>query len=96
MVQETSQSTSPCLPPQPTHGEEKDNQAVAPSRPNIFGELRSVSGFFTHGFRHPLETARTMAPTAHQLTFGLVGKAFKPERDIGDLAGKVILVTGGM
>lgn len=27
--------------------------------------------------------------------FGLGGKSFVPEKDIPDLAGKVILVTGG-
>ena len=30
-----------------------------------------------------------------ELTFGAVGSLFNPQRDIGDLDGKVIFVTGG-
>src|SRR5262245_36256516 len=95
MVQETSEPSFSSTPGQPSHGEKKNGQ-TAPPRSGIFRDLLNASGFVTHVLRHPLETARTMAPTLHQLSFGLVGEAFKPERDIGDLSGKVVLVTGGM
>ncbi|PWY83452.1 short-chain dehydrogenase/reductase family protein [Aspergillus heteromorphus CBS 117.55] len=43
----------------------------------------------------PTEFYSSLGPTVNELTFGLLGYSFKPERDIEDLSGKVILVTGG-
>ncbi|PYH91928.1 short-chain dehydrogenase/reductase family protein [Aspergillus ellipticus CBS 707.79] len=43
----------------------------------------------------PVELYSSLGPTLNELTFGLFGYSFKPERDIEDLSGKVVLVTGG-
>ena len=54
-------------------------------------------GLFTrHAITHPLDFAASVGPTLNEATFGLLGSSFDPQRDIGDLSGKVILVTGGM
>ncbi|BDD61638.1 hypothetical protein MAP00_006676 [Monascus purpureus] len=56
----------------------------------------AISGFFVNGlFRHPLDFYSSVGPTLSELTFGLCGESFVPERDIGDLTGKVVFVTGG-
>ena len=57
----------------------------------------STFGLFTrHAITHPLDFAASVGPTLNEATFGLLGSSFDPQRDIGDLSGKVILVTGGM
>lgn len=58
-------------------------------------DLAAVSGFATGGLRKPLEMMSSVGPTLNEATFGLLGSSFKPVRDIPDLAGKVIFVTGG-
>lgn len=51
--------------------------------------------FVADSFRHPLETASSVGPTLSELTLGFVGESFVPERDIRDLTGQVVFVTGG-
>ncbi|KAE8374871.1 hypothetical protein BDV26DRAFT_269124 [Aspergillus bertholletiae] len=48
-----------------------------------------------HGLRHPLDMYSSIGPTLSEATFGLLGSSFEPSRDIGDLTGKVVFVTGG-
>jgi phage terminase large subunit-like protein len=55
----------------------------------------ATRGFATYSLRHPCEAMSSFGPTLNEATFGLLGAAFKPERDIRDLDGKVVLVTGG-
>ncbi|KAF7719051.1 Uncharacterized protein PECH_000233 [Penicillium ucsense] len=55
----------------------------------------ATSGFATYALRHPLEGLSSFGPTLSEATFGLLGASFKPERDITDIEGKTILVTGG-
>ncbi|PLN80296.1 putative short-chain dehydrogenase/reductase family protein [Aspergillus taichungensis] len=56
----------------------------------------AVFGLFArHAITHPLDFAASVGPTLNEATFGLLGSSFDPQRDIGDLSGKVILVTGG-
>ncbi|KAJ5894920.1 hypothetical protein N7495_006611 [Penicillium taxi] len=55
----------------------------------------ATTGFVTHALRHPIESFLSIGPTLNEATVGLAGSYFKPERDIGSLKGKVILVTGG-
>ncbi|KAJ5143557.1 uncharacterized protein N7515_002344 [Penicillium bovifimosum] len=58
-------------------------------------DIIATRGFATYSLRHPLEAMSSFGPTLSEATFGLLGTAFKPERDIRDLDGKVVLVTGG-
>ena len=59
-------------------------------------DVAAITGLFSKGLiPHPLDFCSSFLPTLNELTFGLYGESFVPERDIGDLAGKVILVTGG-
>lgn len=51
--------------------------------------------FARHAITHPLDFAASVGPTLNEATFGLLGSSFDPQRDIEDLSGKVILVTGG-
>ncbi|KAA8643405.1 hypothetical protein EYZ11_010115 [Aspergillus tanneri] len=44
---------------------------------------------------HPVDFFASVGPTVNELTFGLFGSSFEPQRDIGDLSGKVVLITGG-
>lgn len=60
-------------------------------------DLKATSGFITNGlFPRPLEFFSSVGPTVNELTFGLLGQSFVPQRDIRDLTGKVVFVTGGM
>ncbi|RAK74716.1 putative short-chain dehydrogenase/reductase family protein [Aspergillus fijiensis CBS 313.89] len=45
--------------------------------------------------QRPSEYYHNFGPTLNELSFGLLGWSFQPQRDIVDLSGKVILVTGG-
>ncbi|PYH45331.1 putative short-chain dehydrogenase/reductase family protein [Aspergillus saccharolyticus JOP 1030-1] len=45
--------------------------------------------------QRPSEYYHHFGPTLNELSFGLLGWSFQPQRDIIDLTGKVILVTGG-
>lgn len=49
----------------------------------------------SYALRHPKDFFSSVGPTLNELTFGTVGSLFNPQRDIGDLDGKVIFVTGG-
>lgn len=46
--------------------------------------------------RNPMELYSSFGPTLNELTFGALGDSFVPERDVGDLTGRVVFVTGGM
>ena len=52
-------------------------------------EVIETTGFFTPYIFHPIQGFHTYFPTMGAATFD-------PETSIGDLAGKVILVTGGV
>ncbi|KAL4787695.1 hypothetical protein BJX76DRAFT_345381 [Aspergillus varians] len=60
-----------------------------------FQDVIGLSGLVSHAIRHPLDFHHSVGPTLNELTGGLLGSAFDPERDIPDLSGKVIFVTGG-
>ncbi|KAL4937369.1 hypothetical protein BDV06DRAFT_232639 [Aspergillus oleicola] len=60
-----------------------------------FQDVVGLSGMIAHGLRHPLDFHYSVGPTLSELTGGLLGSSFVPERDIPDLSGKVIFVTGG-
>ncbi|KAK2855700.1 hypothetical protein FQN49_004926 [Arthroderma sp. PD_2] len=44
---------------------------------------------------HPLEASRLLALNIYQFGSQIYGSAFRPERDIVDQSGRVILITGG-
>ncbi|KAK1141778.1 hypothetical protein N8T08_008443 [Aspergillus melleus] len=48
-----------------------------------------------HALCHPADFYSSVGPTVNELSFGLLGSPFKPQRDIGDLSGKVVFITGG-
>ncbi|KAJ6179827.1 Nascent polypeptide-associated complex subunit beta [Penicillium mononematosum] len=58
-------------------------------------DIIATRGFATYSLRHPREALSSFGPTLNEATFGYLGPSFKPERDIRNLDGKVILVTGG-
>ncbi|OQE41740.1 hypothetical protein PENCOP_c004G07172 [Penicillium coprophilum] len=58
-------------------------------------DIMATRGFVTYGLRHPREALSSFGPTLNEATFGFLGTSFQPERDIRDLEGKVVLVTGG-
>lgn len=49
----------------------------------------------SYALQHPKDLFSSVGPTLHEATFGALGSLFDPKRDIGDLTGKVIFVTGG-
>ncbi|KAF7155642.1 hypothetical protein CNMCM5623_008184 [Aspergillus felis] len=49
----------------------------------------------SYAILHPLDFYSSVGPTVNETTFGLLGASFDPKRDITDLSGKVIFVTGG-
>lgn len=59
------------------------------------GAMSPVFGFASYGLRHPRDLFSSVGPTLNELTFGALGSSFDPQKDIGDLTGKVIFVTGG-
>ncbi|KAF4212153.1 hypothetical protein CNMCM6805_002126 [Aspergillus fumigatiaffinis] len=54
-----------------------------------------ATSFASHAILHPLDFYSSVGPTLNESTFGLLGASFDPRRDITDLSGKVIFVTGG-
>ncbi|KAL4933721.1 uncharacterized protein BDV17DRAFT_278866 [Aspergillus undulatus] len=60
-----------------------------------FQDVVGLSGMLTHALRHPLDFNHSVGPSLNEITGGLIGSSFVPERDIPDLSGKVIFVTGG-
>lgn len=55
----------------------------------------AMSTFALSALRQPGDLFASVGPTLNELSFGLLGSSFKPERDVEDLSGKVIFVTGG-
>lgn len=49
----------------------------------------------SYALHHPQNLLTSVGPTLNEATFGVLGSSFDPKRDIGDLSGKVIFVTGG-
>lgn len=49
----------------------------------------------SYALHHPQDLLSSVGPTLNEATFGALGSSFDPKRDIGDLSGKVIFVTGG-
>lgn len=72
------------------------NQSVATGEGRFAYELRVLLRMTGYGMLHPKELLGSMGPTLNELTCGKFGKSFDPKKDIGDLSGKVILITGGM
>ncbi|EAW08826.1 putative short-chain dehydrogenase/reductase family protein [Aspergillus clavatus NRRL 1] len=58
-------------------------------------DLPVISKFASHAILHPLDFFSSVGPTLNELSFGLLGASFDPKRDIVDLSGKVVFVTGG-
>ncbi|KAI9933879.1 hypothetical protein ASPWEDRAFT_104407 [Aspergillus wentii DTO 134E9] len=58
-------------------------------------DLATMGNFFFGSLRHPIDLFSSVGPTLNELTFGLMGSSFEPDRDIRDLTGKVVFVTGG-
>ena len=56
-------------------------------------DLRDFRHAFFELFLHPVDTYHALAHLKVYELFG--GNSFSPEKDIPDLSGKVILVTGG-
>ncbi|KAF3490723.1 short-chain dehydrogenase/reductase [Arthroderma uncinatum] len=62
---------------------------------STFKELVALLSFANILLAHPLETCRLLALGIHQFGRQLFGYGFRPERDVIDQSGKVILITGG-
>ncbi|KAJ5092516.1 hypothetical protein NUU61_007386 [Penicillium alfredii] len=60
-----------------------------------FRDLAATGKFITYSLRHPLEGWLSFGPSLNEATFGLLGSSFHPDRDIADLNGKVVFITGG-
>ncbi|KAL1859858.1 hypothetical protein Plec18167_006330 [Paecilomyces lecythidis] len=61
----------------------------------ILRDVTVMGRFVADSLRHPLETTSSIGPTLSELTLGFFGESFVPERDIRDLTGQVVFVTGG-
>ncbi|GKZ79622.1 hypothetical protein AnigIFM56816_003825 [Aspergillus niger] len=57
--------------------------------------MASIVNFISNVLLRPVESYCSFGPTVSEITFGLLGYSFNPERDINDLSGKVVFVTGG-
>lgn len=70
---------------------------TATPTPDPVQDLKAMSGFVTNGLiPRPLEFLSSVGPTLNEATFGLLGSKFVPDRDIRDLSGQVVFITGGM
>jgi hypothetical protein len=58
-------------------------------------DLRAFASLLTYGLCHPREFYTGTGPTLNELTCGLAGSSFDPRKDIGDLTGKIVFITGG-
>lgn len=58
--------------------------------------MASVVSLLSNVLSRPVESYCSFGPTVSEITFGLLGYSFNPERDINDLSGKVVFITGGM
>ncbi|OJD25894.1 hypothetical protein ACJ73_02731 [Blastomyces percursus] len=64
--------------------------------PSAWKEMIATARFITGGLHYPVENLMYLASTVSRISSKLLGRrVFTPERDIGDLRGKVILLTGG-
>ncbi|PGH35468.1 hypothetical protein GX50_01683 [[Emmonsia] crescens] len=64
--------------------------------PTAWQEMISTARFITGGLHYPVENLMYLASTINRVGSKLLGRrVFTPERDIRDLGGKVIVVTGG-
>lgn len=63
--------------------------------PSLLKELFDLRTAVTGFVKYPIENARIVGSAAQQFGSKLVGTEFRPERDIGNQEGRVILVTGG-
>jgi hypothetical protein len=61
----------------------------------IVGDLMASLYLLGYSLFHPIETIPALGPTFNELSLGFIGESFQPDRDIPDLTGKVVLVTGG-
>lgn len=64
-------------------------------RSTLSQDIQAALGVAAHGLRNPAEFWTAVGPTMNELSCGLMGHSFRPDRDIPDLSGKVIFVTGG-
>ncbi|KAL2866672.1 uncharacterized protein BJX67DRAFT_388438 [Aspergillus lucknowensis] len=60
-----------------------------------FQDILGLGSLLSHAIQHPVDFHHSAGPTLHEATAGLLGSSFNPERDVPDLSGKVIFVTGG-
>ncbi|PGH07480.1 hypothetical protein GX51_01781 [Blastomyces parvus] len=69
---------------------------VARNTPSVWQEMISIVRFITGQSHYPIENMMYLASTVNRIASKLLGRRmFTPETDIGDLRGKVILITGG-
>lgn len=59
-------------------------------------DISAMANFLLNNLRRPAELYNSVGPTLNELSFGLLGESFVPERDIGDFSGRVVFVTGGI
>jgi hypothetical protein len=64
-------------------------------RSTLSQDLHAIFGVAWYGLLNPAELWTSIGPTLSELTGGLLGQSFRPERDIPDLSGKVVFITGG-
>lgn len=74
--------------------QEQLNREAKATNP-ILRDVTVMGRFVADSLRHPLETTSSIGPTLSELTLGFFGESFVPERDIRDLTGQVVFVTGG-
>lgn len=79
-----------------TNQQHGNNSQKEESRSTLSHDIGAVLGVAAHGITNPAELWTACGPTLNELTLGLFGQSFRPERDIPDLAGKVVFITGGM
>ena len=59
-------------------------------------DLGAIGTIVANGLRRPRDLFSSVGPTLNELSFGLLGSSFDPERDVIDRSGKVVFVTGGV
>ncbi|OKL62219.1 hypothetical protein UA08_02886 [Talaromyces atroroseus] len=71
------------------------NNASDSPRSTVSQDLHAIFGVAFYGLCNPAELWTSTGPTLSELTGGLLGQSFRPERDIADLSGKTVFITGG-